>query len=479
MYTVKKPNNTTVEIKISADKKEWEEAVKRVYERTKGKYAVQGFRKGHVPQKVIEKTYGDGVFFEDAFADLAEDAYRKVLAEDENIRPYGEPSLKLDKFIEGKLEGTLTITVIPPVKLGKYTGLEVKAHLAEFNEDMVEHELKHAQEENVKLIDKKGESAMGDVVTIDFKGSIDGVAFDGGTAQDYDLHLGSKTFIDNFEDQLVGKKAGDKVDVRVTFPKNYNAQNLAGKPALFECVVKAVKSRKLPKIDDALAKEVADIDTLEDWKKDIREAIIKDIERRNKNISEDAILDAIVQNSEVELPEALVEQQLQDVMQDLSYRLSYQGISLEDYAKYSGTTVQQIREERRKDALRIAKMRQVLEAIVRTEKLTVEDKELDAKLAEFAKMANKSLQEYKKTIDPQRIDYMYSDILMSKVMNILTTKNTIVNKCECGEDCECHNHDHECECGEDCECHKEKKTTKKATAPKKTTAKKTTTKTTK
>ena len=202
MYTVKKPNNTTVEIKIATTPQEWEDAIKRVYERTKGKYAVQGFRKGHVPQKVIEKTYGDGVFFEDAFADLAEEAYHKVLAEDETIRPFGEPSLKLDKFIEGKLEGTLTLTVIPPVKLGKYTGLEVKAHLGEFDESMVDHELKHAQEENVKLLDKKGASAKGDVVTIDFKGSVDGVAFDGGTATDYDLHLGSKTFIDNFEDQV-------------------------------------------------------------------------------------------------------------------------------------------------------------------------------------------------------------------------------------------------------------------------------------
>jgi len=466
MYTVKKPNNTTIEIKIATTKAEWDEAVKRVYERTKGKYAIQGFRKGHVPQKVIEKTYGEGVFFEDAFADLAEEAYHKVLVEDSSIRPYGEPSLKLDKFVEGKLEGTLTLMVIPPVKLGKYTGLEVKAHLNEFDESMVEHELRHAQEENVKLTDKKGVSAKGDVVTIDFKGSVDGVAFDGGTATDYDLHLGSKTFIDNFEDQLVGKKAGDKVDVHVTFPDNYNAPNLAGKKALFECTVKAVKTRKLPAIDDALAKEVADINTVEEWKKDIREAIIKDIERRNKNISEDAILDAIVQNSVVELPEAVIAQQLEDVMQDLSYRLSYQGISLEDYAKYSGTTVQQIRDEHRKDAERIAKMRQVLEAIVRAEKLDVTDKELDAKLGEFAKIANKSLQEYKKTIDPQRIDYIYSDILMSKVMKLLTTKNTIVNKCDC--------HDHECDCGDDCDCKKETKKTAAKTTKKVATTKKTT-----
>ena len=477
MYTINKPNKTTVEIKIKANEKEWQAAVTKVYERTKGKYAVQGFRKGHVPQKVIEKTYGEGVFFEDAFAELAEEAYASAMQKDETIRPYGEPSLKLDKFLNNNLEGTLVITVIPPVKLGKYKGIEAHAHLMEFDEKMVDRELEHAQQENVKLVEKKGASAMGDVVTIDFKGSVDGVAFDGGTATDYDLHLGSKTFIDNFEEQLVGKKAGDKVDVNVTFPKNYNAENLAGKKALFECTVKAVKSRNVPKIDDALAKEVADFNTVAEWREDVKKAILNNIENRNKQITEDAILDAIVATSEVELPESVVEKQLDDVMQDLSYRLSYQGLSLQDYAKYQGLTLEQMRDQHRKDAERIAKMRQVLEAIVREEKFEVSQKEIDAKLSEFAKMANKTLEEYKKSVDSRRIDYVYSDILMSKVMNMLTSKNTVANKCDCKHDeCECGcDHDHECECGDDCNCHKEK-TTKKPAA-KKTTAAKATKKT--
>lgn len=474
MYTINKPNKTTVEIKISTTPQEWQEAVSKVYERTKGKYAVQGFRKGHVPQKVVEKTYGEGVFFEDAFADLAEEAYHKVLSEDEAIHPFGEPSLKLDKFVEGKLEGTLTLTVIPPVKLGKYKGLEVNAHLMEFDDKMVEDELEHARQENVKLEAKDGASEMGDVVTIDFKGSVDGVAFDGGTATDYDLHLGSKTFIDNFEEQLVGKKAGEKVDVNVTFPKNYNVETLAGKKALFECTVKAVKTRTLPELNDALAKEVADVDTLDAWRKDIKEALVKEIENRNKTICEDAIIDAVVESSEIELPEQVVNKQLDDVMQDLSYRLSYQGLSLEDYAKYQGITMDELRKQRRADAERIAKMRQVLEAIVRAEKFEVTDAEIDAKLEEFAKMANKTLQDYKKTLEPRRIDYVYSDILMSKVMDMLTAKNTVVNKCDCD-----HHHD-ECGCGDDCECHHKeakkpaKKTCTKSTktAETKTTAKK-------
>ena len=484
MYTINRPNKTTVEIKFSANEKEWQDAVTKVYERTKGKYAVQGFRKGHVPQKVIEKNYGEGVFFEDAFAEIAEQAYADVLKKDETIRPYGEPSLKLDKFLNNKVEGTLVLTIIPPVKLGKYKGIEAHAHLIEFDEQMVDDELKNAQQQNVKLTEKKGASALGDVVTIDFKGSVDGVAFDGGTATDYDLHLGSKTFIDNFEDQLVGKKAGEKVDVNVTFPKDYNAKNLAGKKALFECTIKAVKTRKLPKIDDALAKEVADFNTVAEWREDVKKAILNNIEARNKTIREDAILDAIVASSEVELPEVVIEKQLEDVMQDLSYRLSYQGLSLADYAKYQGITLEQMKADHRKDAERIAKMRQVLEAIVRAEKFDVSQKEIDAKLSEFAKMANKSLEEYKKSVDSRRIDYIYSDILMSKVMTMLVEKNTIANKCGCNHDhCECEEHDHECECGDDCECKKEKKTTKK-TASKKTTtkaepAKKTVKKTTK
>ena len=476
MFTINKINNTTIEIKFSANEKEWQAAVSKVYEQTKGKYAVQGFRKGHVPQKVIEKTYGEGVFFEDAFATLAEDAYREALKKDQTIQPYGDPSLKLDKFLNNKVEGTLTITVIPPVKLSKYTGLEVNAHLMEFDDEMVDQELERARQEYAKIETKKGASEMGDVVTIDFKGSVNGVAFDGGTAQDYDLHLGSKTFIDNFEEQLVGKKAGDKVDVNVTFPKNYNAKELAGKKALFECVVKEVKTRKLPKLDDALAKDVADFNTLKEWREDVKKAILNDIENRNKAIKEDAILDAIVATSTVELPEALVEKQLADVMQDLTYRLSYQGLTLEDYAKYQGISMEDLKAQHRKDAERIAKMRQVLEAIVRAEKFEVTEKEIDAKLGEFAKMANKSLEEYKKSVDSRRLDYVYSDILMSKVMGMLTTKNTVVNKCECG--CGCEHHDHECECGDDCNCKKEKKTTKTAAkkAPAKTTTKAKTTK---
>ena len=473
MYTINKPNKTTIEIKISTTPQEWQDAVSKVYEKTKNKYSVQGFRKGHVPQKVIEKTYGEAVFFEDAFADLAEDAYRKVLSEDDTIHPFGEPSLKLDKFVEGKLEGTLTLTVIPPVKLGKYKGLKVNAHLMEFDDHMVDDELEHARQENVKLEPKDGASKMGDVVTIDFKGSVDGVPFDGGTATDYDLHLGSKTFIDNFEEQLVGKKAGEKVDVNVTFPKNYNVSSLAGKKALFECTVKAVKSRTLPKLDDALAKEVADVDTVDAWRKEIKDALVNQIEKQNRTICEDAIVDAVVKSSEIDLPEQVIEKQLDDVMQDLNYRLAYQGLSLEDYAKYQGITMDELRKQRRADAERIAKMRQVLEEIVRAEKFEVSDAEIDAKLEEFAKMENKSLEEYKKTMEQRRLDYVYSDILMNKVMDMLTSQNTVVNKvestkdkkCECGDDCNCGDDAHDCNCDDDCECKgkKVKKTAKKST----------------
>lgn len=426
-YTINNIDSANLEIEFVADKKEYEEASDRAYERNKTKYDIQGFRKGKVPKRVIERTYGDGVFFEDAFADLADIAYSKCMTEHAEIHPFGEPNLELVSFVDGKMTAKIVLKVIPEPKLGKYTGLEVKAIINEFDEQMVEDELRHAQIHHTHSHPVEGKvSAMGDIIVIDFTGSTDGVEFEGGKAQDYELELGSHSFIDTFEEQLVGYKAGDHVTVNVTFPANYGAPALAGKEAIFECDVKSVNEKHIPEINDELAKHVAGIDTLEEWKKDIEAQIRHEIDNRNKNIKEDAIIAQIIDNSEIELPKEYVDQQLDMVMRDLQQRLAYQGMRIEDYAAYTGTTVEKLREERRDDAERIAKTKQVLEAIVRAEKIDVTDEEIDAKLAEIAKMSGKSLDEYKKSVDSRRIDYMYSDILMSKLMAFLTANNTVI-----------------------------------------------------
>ena len=242
MYKINKPSKTIVEIKFSADKEEWDKAVQVAYEKTKGEYNIQGFRRGQAPRRLIEKTYGEGVFFEDAFGHIAEEAYVAALTEDKSINPVGEPDVKLEKFVEGKLEGVIVLNVIPEPVLGAYKGLSLEATLMEYNEDMLNHELQHAREHMavaVPVTDR--ETQLGDTITLDFLGTLDGVPFDGGKAEDYELKLGSHSFIDNFEDQLVGHKIGDHVEVNVTFPADYGAKDLAGKKAVFNCDIKVLR----------------------------------------------------------------------------------------------------------------------------------------------------------------------------------------------------------------------------------------------
>ena len=426
-YTINNIDKTNLEIVFTTEKNEFEEASNRAYERTKSKYDIQGFRKGKVPKRVIERTYGDGVFFEDAFADLADQAYAMALTEHREIHPYKDPNLELISFVDGVLNAKIVLRVLPEPELGQYKGLEVKAIVNEFKPEMVDEELRHAQlhhthshEVPIKV------SALGDIVVIDFVGSTDGVEFEGGKATDYSLELGSHSFIDTFEDQLVGHKAGDHVTVRVKFPENYGAPALAGKDAVFECDIKSVNEKHIPEINDELAKHVANFDTLDEWKKDVEEQIRHEIDHKNRTIKEDAIIAQIIDNSKIDLPKEYVEEQLDMVMRDLTQRLAYKGMRIEDYAAYTGTTVEKLREDHRDDAERIAKTKQVLEAIVRAEKLDVTDAEIDEKLAEFAKMANKSLEEYKKGMDSRRLDYLYSDILMTKLMDMLLANNTVI-----------------------------------------------------
>ncbi|MBO5103377.1 MAG: trigger factor [Clostridia bacterium] len=468
-FEIKNLDKFTTEIRFTSTAKEYDSAVDKAYERTKHKFDVQGFRKGKVPRKVIEKTYGEGVFFEDAFTELADIAYVQALNENNQIRPYGEPKLEMESFVAGVVVGKIILKVLPEITLGAYKGLNVPAILNEFTPEMVDAELRHAQMHHTHSHPADGKvSENGDIVVIDFVGSVDGVEFDGGKATDYELELGSHSFIDTFEDQLVGHKAGEHVTVNVMFPTDYGAKSLAGKNAVFECDVKSVNTKHVPEIDDNLAKHVANIDTLEEWKKEIEAQVKHELDRKNQTAKEDAIIANIVDNSKIELPAEYLEAQLDAVMRDLSQRLAYQGMRIEDYANYLGTTVEKLREERRDDAERIAKTKQVLEAIVRAEDMHVSDDEIDAKIEEIAKMSNKTLQEYKKTMDSRRVDYIYSDILMSKLMAFLTANNTVTPS-------------------KDGEVSPKKATAKKTTAKKETTetktpakrtcAKKTTTKT--
>lgn len=427
-YKINKISDTESEIKAKIEPKRWEEAVEKVYEQKKGQFDMQGWRKGKVPRRVIEQTHGSAVFYDDAITALANEVYQKVLEENKTFDPVGDPDLNIEKLDDLGLEFSIKVAVVPPVELATYKGLTVEANLAVFDEKMVNAELEKAQIHKTENKPVDRASKKGDVVVIDFVGSVDGVEFEGGKAKNHSLELGSGQFIEGFEEQLVGYKAGDKADVNVTFPKDYGAQQLDGKPAVFKCEIKSVNTKVLPELDDKFAKLMGDYKNFAEYRNDVAAQVKHSLEEGNKSAREDAVLGNIVKNSKVELPKPLIQHNLDHIMKDLEYRLACQGISLADYAKYTKTTEEAIRESRQQDAEALTKTKLVLEALVRAENLMVDDAEIDAKLKEIAKIQNKSLEDVKKTFDAKRLDHLYSDILMGKLTTFLMANNTVVSK---------------------------------------------------
>ena len=423
---IKKTKNL-VEIKFESTKEEYENASDTAYEKNKYKYEFEGFRKGKVPKKVIERNMGDMVFFEDAFTILADTVYLDAMQANPDLHTYAEPSLSYNSFADGIVKGTITLKVLTPPTLGKYKGLELKVKQQTVTDDMIEAEIAHAQTHHTHSHPAPNKVAeLGDIVVIDFVGSMDGKEFDGGKANDYSLELGSHSFIDTFEDQLVGHKEGDHVSVHVTFPTDYGAKPLAGKKALFECDIKSVNTKHIPEINDELAQHVAGVKTLDEWRKEIKAQLEHEVAHANSNAYEEAIINEIIKTSKIELPDEYVDTQLDLIMRDLSQRLAYQGMRIDDYANYLGTTVEKLREERRPDAIHIAQTKQVFEAVITAEKLSVSEKEIDAELADFAKAAKKTVKEYKDTMDSKRYDYIHSDILMRKLIKFLKDNNTLI-----------------------------------------------------
>lgn len=418
----KKPKNI-VELEVSLTADEWKKEVDDAYNRTKGKYAVEGFRKGKVPRKVIENMYGPTVFFEDALTEAFSKAYDEVLAKEKDLDPIDAPDLSVKKLDDKGVVILAKIPVMPEVTLGKYTGFGINVEPKKVTEKDVKAELEHMQMHHARLVEKDGAVEMGDVADINFEGFVDGVAFQGGKAENFELEIGSKQFIDTFEEQLVGVKAGETKDVLVKFPENYQAEELKGKDAKFVVTVNAVKRKELPAIDDAFASDVSEFETLAEYKKHIKEHLEEHMKENAKIETENKIIDAIVKETKVDLPDMLVEHELDHVMQDMEYRLMYQGLKLEDYAKYLNKTVDEIRADRKKDAEKSLKIRLAMQQILKNEKLDVTKEEVDAKIKEMAKTAQKTIKEYKETLTDERMGYIKNDLLMDKLLVFLVENN--------------------------------------------------------
>ena len=414
-------NVVKFEVKVEADK--FKEGLTRAYKKNVKKFNVPGFRKGKVPMNVVKKYYGVEVLLEDAVNFAIEGSYANVLKEN-NVRPVDFPKVEVVQAEEGKdLIYTAEVTVYPEVELGAYKGLNVEKKTYEVTEEEVAAKLKEMQEKNARVEVKEGAIENGNIAVIDFKGFIDGVAFEGGEGHDYSLEIGSGSFIDNFEEQLVGAKAGDKVEVNVTFPENYGKEELNGKPAKFEVEVKEVKAKELPVLDDEFAKEVSEFETLEALKEDTTKKLEEANTARAEREYEEAILRAVVENAKMDIPAVMVEQEIDRMVQNLAQRLQYQGLTLEQYFQFTGTDAEKMREYMKENAETKVKTELVLEALQKAEKMEVLDEELKEKASEVAKLYGANDEKMVELLLQNQREALVADVMTSKVINFLKENN--------------------------------------------------------
>lgn len=424
-YKTKNLEKNQVEIEISISKEEWKKMLEEAYQKEKGKYSITGFRKGKAPRKVIEKTYGEGVFFDTAINEAFYNSYVEILSKQPELEPIETPTLDIKSLDDKGLVMVSKVTTMPVIELGEYKGLKIEVTPKEVSDKDVEHELEHIKEHHVRFVELDAEQTIknGNIANIDFNGFIDGKTFDGGSAQGHDLEIGSHSFIDTFEDQLLGLKAGDEKDVVVKFPADYGAKEFAGKDATFKVKINAIKDKQYPELNDAFASDVSEYETLAEYKESIKKDLIAKSDKDAKTERENKIIDKIVENSSVDIPDSMIDKELVDIMQEFEYRLMYQGIKLEDYAKYTNTTVDEIRKSKRDEAVKSIKIRMALSEIVKREKITISDSEVDAKIEEMSKNTKKPLEEIKKFYDEQRLNYLKNEILMGKLLNLLNEYN--------------------------------------------------------
>ena len=425
LKNTEKQEHSVVALTIEITKAEFEAAKDKAFKKTGKNITVPGFRKGHAPRKMIEKLYGEGVFFEEAFNIIYPDAM-DMAVEKSGIKPVGRADVDLgDPAEEGGLTIIAKVPVEPEVELGEYKGVEVEKETVKVPAADVKAELNRLAQRNARTETVDRKAKKNDTVDIDFEGFVDGVAFEGGKAEHHALTLGSGTFIPGFEDQLIGCKAGDEKDVVVTFPEEYHAKELAGKEAVFKCKVHKVEETILPEIDDEFAKDVSDTcETLDDLKKEITERLKKERQEAADHAFEEKVLDAVIENMKADIPQAMIESQIDSIVQDFSYRLQMQGMQLDQYLKMSGTEMGAFRAMFREQAEHQVKSRLVLEKVAELENIAVSDTELEE---EYAKMAEQYGMEVDKVKSIVSAEALTGDLKISNALEFLK-KNAKVKK---------------------------------------------------
>ena len=411
-----KANEVKLEFTVEAQK--FEEAIQNVYKKNAKYFNIPGFRKGKAPFKMVEKAYGIQIFYEDAFNEIAGEAYVKGL-EDNKIEAVSKPEIDIKQIEAGKdLIFTAVVQTKPEVTLGDYKGIELKKVEYNVTDKDVEHELEHIAEHNARLVAVEDRPVeKGDTVVIDFEGFVDGKAFEGGKAENHELEIGSGKFIPGFEDQIVGMKIDEDRDIKVTFPEEYPAKELEGKEATFKIKLHEIKKKELPEINDEFAKDASEFDTLEDWKKSIREKQEKANESKAKFEMEDAAIETVCKNAKVDIPSGMIETQLDNMEKDISSRLNYQGMNLDQYLQMIGKTKKEFRDENKEQAEKQVKTSLVLEAIMKDAKVEVTEEEIDAKIKEMAEMYGQKEEEVKQ--NPELRRYVEESLKSEKTIHYI------------------------------------------------------------
>lgn len=412
---VEKLEKNMAKLTIEASAEDLEKAIEKAYQKQKSQISIPGFRKGKVPRQMVEKMYGKEVFYEDAANELIPDAYDKALEEcEEDI--VSSPKIEVTQIESGKpFVFTATVALKPEVKLGKYKGVKIDKIDTEVTDEEVEAEINRERENNARNITVEDRPVKdGDITTLDFEGFVDGVAFDGGKGENYPLTIGSGAFIPGFEEQLVGAEIGKEVEVKVTFPEDYQAADLKGKDAVFKCTIKEIKEKELPELDDEFASEVSEFDTLAEYREDVKKNLAEKKEKDAKNAREEAAVKAAVEDSEMEIPEAMLETQQRQMVDEFAQRITMQGLSMEQYFQFTGTNYQQMVEQLKPQAEERIKSRLVLEAVAKAENLEASEEDYEKELETMAEVYQMDIAKVKELMGEREKKNIMQDLAVKK-----------------------------------------------------------------
>ena len=411
-----------VKLVIEASAEEFEAGLNAAYNKNKNKISVPGFRKGKAPRKMIEQLYGSQIFFEDAANEIIPDAYADA-AKESGLDIVSQPKVSIEQLEAGKpFIFAAEVAVRPEVELGEYKGVEVTKADAEVTDADVEEELKKVQDQNSRTVSVEDRAVKdGDMTVIDFEGFIDGEAFDGGKGENYPLTIGSHSFIDTFEEQMIGMNIGEEKELNVTFPEDYHAENLKGKPATFKVTVKEIKEKQLPELDDDFAQDVSDFDTLAEYKDDLKKKIAERKESEAKAKKESEAIEKVVEAAKMDIPQAMIDTQVNRMLEDFAMRLQQQGLSVEQYFQYTGMTADKIMEEMKPEAVKRIKNSLVLEAVAKAENIEVSEEEFEAELQKMADMYKMEIEKIKEFMQDAEAKQMKDDIAIQKEVELIVS----------------------------------------------------------